>query len=218
MSSVGTEPMINGDTTMPRKLQARKTPFRTREEWLHAFTKAARPIFKKRGYEIPKNIRMAVGFTSTGARGKRIGECWTDKASEDGAFEIFIDPKLGDASRVADVLTHELIHAVVGIEAGHKKPFVDCMKAVGLIGKPTATIAGPEWHDWADEIIEKLGALPHAAIKPGGNGQKKQTTRMIKCECDCCGFVMRTTSTWIENALGELRCPDPTCDGSMNIG
>lgn len=182
-----------------------------------AFTKAARPVFKRRGYEIPDNVRMAVGFTSKGARGKRIGECWTDSCSEDDAFEIFIDPKLGDASRIADVLTHELIHATVGIEAGHKKPFVDCMKAVELIGKPTATMAGPEWHEWADKIIEKLGALPHAAIKPT-NGEKKQTTRMIEAKCDCCGFVFRTTAKWIEETGGMLDCPSPFCEGSMNIG
>lgn len=197
-------------------LKARKTPFKTREEWLMAFTKAARPVFKKRGYTIPDNVRMAVGFTSTGARGKRIGECWSDQCSEDGAFEIFIDPKLGDASRVADVLTHELIHATVGLEAGHKKPFVDCMKAVGLIGKPTATTAGVEWHEWADPILERLGSLPHAAIKPT-NGQKKQTTRMLKCECPDCGFVMRTSAKWIEE-FAWLECPGPSCRAEMRIG
>ena len=195
----------------------RKTPFKTREEWLMAFTKRATPIFEKAGYDVPAHIRMAVGFTSTGARGKRIGECWTDECSEDGAFEIFIDPKLGDASRIADVLTHELIHAIVGIEAGHKKPFVDCMKAVGLIGKPTATLAGPDWHKWADPIIDDLGKLPHAAIKPGSNGTKKQTTRMIKCECGSCGFTFRTSAKWLEGGA-ELRCPDQDCLGNLEIG
>uniref|UniRef100_A0AAU7VHV8 Transcription elongation protein n=1 Tax=Dinoroseobacter phage vB_DshS_R26L TaxID=3161158 RepID=A0AAU7VHV8_9CAUD len=194
----------------------RKTPFKTREEWLVAFTKRARVEFKKHGYEIPENVRMAVGFTSTGARGKRIGECWTDEASEDGAFEIFIDPKLGDPSRVADVLTHELIHATVGIEAGHKKPFVDCMNAVGLVGKPTATVAGVDWHKWADPILSDLGPLPHAAIKPG-NGKKKQTTRMIKCECVNCGFTFRTSAKWLENGE-DLRCPDTYCRGMLAIG
>ncbi|HEY7822709.1 MAG TPA: transcription elongation protein SprT [Acidimicrobiia bacterium] len=197
-------------------LKARRTPFKTREEWLMAFTKASRPVFKKLGYEIPDNVRMSVGFTSTGARGKRIGECWSDLCSEDGAFEIFIDPKIGDASRVADILTHELIHATVGLAAGHKKPFVDCMKAVGLIGKPTATTAGVDWHKWADPIIEKLGALPHAAIKPS-NGAKKQSTRMIKCECPDCGFTMRTTAKWLET-VSWVRCPDPNCGASMDIG
>jgi len=201
-------------------IKARKAPFKTREEWMHSFTKHARAVFISKGYEIPENVRMSVGFTSTGARGSRIGECWSDTCSTDGAFEIFVDPKLGDASRVADVLTHELIHATVGLEAGHKKPFVDCMKAVGLVGKPTATVAGVEWHDWADPIIEALGPLPHAAIKPT-NGAKKQSTRMIKCECKDCGFVMRTSSKWIETVFEQseyMQCPDPSCEGDMDIG
>jgi hypothetical protein len=195
----------------------RKHPFSTRDEWLLAFAKASTPVFKKAGYDVPKNIRMSVGFTSTGARGKRIGECWTDECSEDGTFEIFIDPKLGDASRIADVLTHEIIHATVGIEAGHKKPFVDCMKAMGLIGKPTATVAGPDWHKWADKVIDDLGPMPHAAIKPGSNGKTKQSTRMIKCECNACGFVFRTSSKWLETGA-DLGCPDRDCEGDLDIG
>lgn len=195
-----------------------KKTFKSREAWLNEFTRRARPVFKKAGFPIPSNVRVSVGFTSHGARGKRIGECWADTCSEDGTFEIFITPQIGDASRIADIHTHELIHAAVGLECGHTGDFVKCMKAVGLIGKPTATTAGPDWHAWADPILESMGPLPHATLKAGGNGKKKQSTRMIKCECDTCGFVMRTTATWIENAMGELRCPDPTCDGAMDIG
>lgn len=192
--------------------------FKTREQWLNEFTRRARPVFKARGYTIPDNVRVSVGFTSKGARSNRIGECWSSHASEDGVFEIFITPAIGDASRIADIHTHELIHATVGLEAGHKKPFVDCMRAVGLIGKPTATLAGPGWHEWADKIIDSLGPLPHAALKAGGNGQKKQTTRMIKCECGTCGFIMRTSAQWIEQCEGMLECPDPACRSSMDIG
>lgn len=195
----------------PRK---RKNPFKTREEWLQAFTTHARKEFAKHGYEIPE-VRVSVGFTSRGARGKAIGECWQGEAVEDNVVAIYIDPQLGDASRIADVHTHELIHAC-GIR-GHKKDFVDCMKAVGLIGKPTATIAGPEWHKWADPIIEALGPLPHAQHNVLSNGKAKQTTRMIKCECRDCGFVFRTSSKWLEEAP-ELQCPDSNCSGSIEIG
>ena len=70
----------------------RKTPFKTREEWLQAFTKAARPIFKKEaGLDVPE-VRVSIGFTSTGARGKAIGQCWQGEASTDNTVVIFIDP------------------------------------------------------------------------------------------------------------------------------
>ncbi len=193
------------------------TKIKTREDWLDAFTRDARPAFRKAGFPIPKKVRASVGFTSKGARSNRIGECWDHRASEDGAFEIFIDPKIGDASRIADIHTHELIHAAVGLECGHKGDFVACMKALGLVGKPTATVAGPEWHKWADPIIKKLGKLPHAALKAGGNGQKKQTTRMIKCECESCGFIFRTSAAWIEQTE-FMQCPNQMCGGMVNIG
>lgn len=190
--------------------------YKTREEWLVEFTRRAQPVFKRHGYEIPK-VRMAVGFTSKGAKTNRIGECWTNRASEDGACEIFITPLLSDASRIADILTHELIHAVLGTEVGHKKPFVDAMKKLGLTGKPTATIAGPGWHEWADKIVSALGPLPHAALVPGGNGEKKQTTRLIKCECSVCGFTFRAAAKWLETD-GELACPNLECRGPLSIG
>jgi hypothetical protein len=194
------------------------TTYKTREEWLHAFTDAARPMFKELGYELPKTLRLSVGFTSKGARSKRIGECWSNESSEDGVCEIFITPLLGDAARIADILTHELIHATVGVAAGHKKPFVDCMKAVGLAGKPTATVAGDGWWKWAQPILDDLGDLPHAKLAQPGGGASKQTTRMLKCECGSCGFTFRTTAKWLEAADGMVRCPDPFCEGDVGIG
>lgn len=190
--------------------------YKTREQWLNEFTRRARKVFKEAGYELPP-VRMSVGFTSKGAKSKRIGECWTDACSEDGVHEIFITPQIGDASRIADILTHELCHAAVGVQHGHKKPFVDCMKAVGLIGKPTATVAGPDWHKWADPMLTAMGPLPHAALSTDGSGQKTQTTRMIKCECPDCGFTMRTTAKWLEYCA-YIECPDPSCRAPMNIG
>jgi hypothetical protein len=39
---------------------------------------------------------MAIGFPSTGSKGKRIGECWAGEASADGTHEILIRPDLDD--------------------------------------------------------------------------------------------------------------------------
>jgi len=188
----------------------------TRESWMNAFTEAARPIFEEHGYDIPP-VRMSIGFTSKGARGSRIGECWSNSMSGDGVHEIFVTPLLGDASRIADILTHELIHAAVGIAAGHKKPFVDAMKKLGLSGKPTATVAGAGWHEWADPILDAIGPLPHSKLKSGESAQQKQSTRMLKCSCPKCGFVMRTSAKWLE-AVPQMRCVDPQCETELEIG
>jgi len=118
----------------------------TREEWLQAFVAAARPQFEAATYALPGEIRVSIGFTSGGRRGKSIGECWSREASADRHFEIFLRPTLDSDSRIADVLTHELCHAAVGLENKHNATFKRCMKAVGLEGKATATTAGNAWH------------------------------------------------------------------------
>lgn len=186
----------------------------TREQWLNDFATAARPQFEAKGFKVPANVRVSVGFPSTGRKGKRIGECWSSLSSRDGHFEIFLHPTLDDSARIADVLTHELIHAAVGLEAGHGPAFRRCATALGLVGKMTATTAGPEFNAWANPIVERLGPIPHASLR-SGSGPKKQTTRLIKCTCDTCGFTMRTAAKWI---LDAMYCPDPDCSGALAVG
>lgn len=193
----------------------KRTIYKTREEWFQEFTRRARPVFKKAGFPIPKKVRVSCGFPAQGARSKVIGQCWDSVVSGDKTFEIFIVPRIADASRAADILTHELIHAAVGLACGHKGDFVACMKAVGLVGKATATTAGPGWHAWADEIMDELGRYPHAELTPG-EGRKKQTTRMVKCTCQDCELVFRTSMKWIETCPW-MRCPNPDCDGEVEF-
>jgi len=190
--------------------------YKTREAWLNAFAKAACPMFKKMGSPLPGNIRVSIGFTSKGARGKAIGQCFADTCSADGQYEIFVSPQLPDSSRIADILTHELVHAAVGLHEKHGKKFARLASALGLEGKMTATVAGDFWHSWADKIIAKLGPIPHAELSSTTvTTEKKQTTRLIKCECPECGFVFRAAASWLE--CGELRCPDASCEGVIEV-
>lgn len=181
----------------------------TREAWLNAFTTAARPHFDRVGFPLPAEVRCSIGFPSRGARSKVIGECWSNAVSADGHFEIFLRPSLqSDASRIADVLTHELVHAAVGLEAKHGRLFAKCAKALGLEGKMTATVAGDAWREWAQPILEALGPMPGASLGDlaASSAPKKQTTRMLKLECPECSFSCRTTAKHIE-AHDELMCP-----------
>jgi hypothetical protein len=186
----------------------------TREEWLNAFTAAARPIFAKAEFPLPNKVRVSVGFPLNSRGGKVIGQCWSTDASADGINEIFVTPTLDDTGRIADVLTHELCHAATP-GAKHGPKFKQCATAVGLEGKMTATTAGAGWHEWADPILADLGPIPHASLDPNQRGVKKQTTRLIKCACDDCGFTFRTTAKWISGK--ELQCPDPECLGTVTV-
>jgi hypothetical protein len=189
--------------------------YATREEYLNAFIEGARPHFERVHAPLPSNVRVAVGFTSRGVRGSRIGECWSDAASGDGHFEIFIKPTLADTATICATLTHELIHAAVGLDKGHNLVFKRVCVALGLGGKATATVPNQEWYAWALPIIERLGHMPYGALSGDqSSARKKQATSLLKMECPACGWLARVTRKHIE-PHSHLNCPVPSCDGEL---
>lgn len=181
---------------------------KNREDWLAEMAEGMRPWFAEIGYQLPP-IRMAIGFPSSGARGKAKGECWTDKASRDGVHEIFVTPEYDDPQLVAGILAHELVHAAVGIPAGHKAKFKKCALALGLEGKMPSALPGETLKKRIAGLIEKAGKLPHGSLSPAtaeSDKKKKQTTRYLKCQCPECGYTVRTVRKWLETA-GAPICP-----------
>ena len=181
---------------------------RTREEWLEAAIKKLIPIFKKAGYIIPKKVKVSCGWPG-GKLGKVLGECWSPNCSRSKSHEIFIAPTLervhGPDGIIA-VLVHELIHATVGIECGHKAVFKRAMRQIGLEGKAKATHANKELCTQIKIITDKLGPYPHRSIVPGSRVTKVQTTRYIKVGCPKCEYICRVTRVHLDNA-GAPYCP-----------
>ncbi len=186
----------------------------TREQWLLGGVALLRGLFRDAGHAIPANVRVTCGWPSKGAlaqKKQRIGECWADSMSAGNQFEIFISPTLAEPVRVLDTLAHELVHATVGLEAKHGKMFKRCATDIGLEGKMASTHAGEKLALRLNAFAKELGGYPHDELRGAAtNGEKKQGTRMIKCECTCCGYVARTTAKWLEH--GAPLCPDSTCD------
>ena len=180
--------------------------YTTGEEWLNEGLILIRPLFKEIGQKVPARVRVSCGFPSRNPFGKkrRIGECWSDKASAGKVFEIFVSP-------VLNTLVHEAVHAIVGLEAGHKTPFKRVALAVGLTGKMTATVAGPALLERINAITVKLGCYPHDELSRMTNNAPKDKCRLIKASCPDCGYVIRTTRKWIEEA-GLPTCP---CGGEF---
>ena len=192
----------------------------TREDWLNAFADKARTQFDAIGTPLPTKVRVSIGFPSSGIRSKAIGECWSQQCSSDEHFEIFLHPGLqGSDARMADVLTHELVHAAVGLDAKHGPRFGKAARALGLEGKLTATTASDAWRAWALPVLEEIGAMPGASLSSAKSTVKKQGTRMLKLTCSECGFACRTTKKHIDAAVGEdcdgLICPIATCGGDL---
>jgi SprT-like family len=164
----------------------------TREAWLHYIAQRMAPMFEQLGAPLPAQLRIAIGFTSSGRRSRNIGECWDNQCSEDGHFEIFIRPDLSESQdpmpmQVAAILGHELVHAAVGVAARHGKEFRRVAKGIGLVGQMKATTAGPAFEQALRPILAAAGQLPHGRLRlavgassHSSRGQKPYS-RPIKC-------------------------------------
>lgn len=208
-----------------------------REAWLNKIAEMMAPRFAEVGYPLPK-YRLTVGFTSKGKTNKVGGQCWSKSCSDDDTFEIIIGIGIDQPQAIACILCHELIHAAVGLEHGHKGEFARIMKVLGMKRPFTASIPGDDFIEWVQPFIDEIGPIPHAklnfanpapAIRPkaispdaeGDDGQddqpedeipvssgpKKQGTRLIKVDCEECGFLVRMSQKWIDDK-GFPHCPE----------
>lgn len=178
-----------------------------------------RKLFREQEVVLSQKIQVSCGWPAVGGRGgKRIGECWHHTASADGHFEIFVSPILESATRVLDVLLHELCHVSIaethGENVGHRSPFARLCNRMGLVQPWTATKAGPELQARLEILVQKLGKYPHGGISPVMK-KKKQTTRMLKAQCGVCGYTVRLTQKWIDE-VGAPICP-AHADLSMDV-
>jgi hypothetical protein len=67
----------------------------------------------------------------------------------------------------------------------------------------TATTPSESFKQFAQPILDRLGSYPHAELDY--SSVKKQGTRMIKAECDECGYAVRLTRKWLD--VGAPICP-----------
>ncbi len=189
-----------------------------REEWLESVAGLLLPTFQKvAGIKVYPKFRVSCGFPSTGKRGRRIGECWAPDSSKDAHHEVFIHPGYDDSLEVAAILAHEIGHVVAGIPAKHGPEFKRVIKPLGLEGKACATVPGEGFKTLIAPILKKVGVYPHGSLSTGGISTKgpKQTTRMIKVHCEACGYILRTTASWL--TTGVPTCPNSDCDNHGNL-
>src|SRR5689334_8940605 len=133
----------------------------TREAWLlSAIDRLARSTFP--AFKQPQ-WRVTCGWPK-GVRGGKhaIGQCWDKASSNDGSYELFISPELDNPIEILHVLAHEMIHAIVGCDKGHKGEFVKLCKAIGLVAPWTATTPGAELTKTLTIYALQLGPYPHA--------------------------------------------------------
>lgn len=160
----------------------------TREGWLRAASDRMVAWLP----EVKESLDPAIAPVSCGfpkgrhGAGRAIGVCYHPGACP-GAEElrpIFICPTLESPREVLATLLHELVHAALPKEAGHKKRFKDAVFGLGLTGKATATYCEPgsALDKRFDALVEELGPYPHSAIglkpavKKGGGWPRYKST------------------------------------------
>mgnify|MGYP001615852275 CR=1 FL=1 len=183
-----------------------------REKWLTEVARLLTVEFKDEGL-VPMPYRVTVGFPSARGLSKSrrvMGECWAAEASTDGTREIIISITVDDKDEAVGILAHELIHACFPIGVKHGRPFKQVARAIGLEGPLRSTTAGEEFIKRIQWIYEQVGSYPHAALNP--NVRKKQSTRMLKVTCPCCGYTVRMSKKWALLALPA--CPVEECDNA----
>lgn len=157
-----------------------------REAWLLNAVEHLKPIFERVGYFLPE-VRVSVGFPSTGARSRHIGQCWSTSASADHINQIFIAPQESDSVEVLDTLTHELVHAIDDCKNGHGEKFKEIALAVGLKGPMRSAGANEFLRRELVRVAEKLGKYPHPRLSVPSRSPRSQTKRP-GAKCSKCGY------------------------------
>ena len=173
-----------------------------RESWLADAVMRIRPWFAALKYEVPE-VRVSIGFPSTGRNGVHIGQCWPTTRSVDGVNQIFVSPVLEDPVSVLDTLVHELVHAVDDCKNRHGAPFRKIALAIGLQGPMRSASAGKELKVRLTELASQLGPYPHAKLTI----VRKPVTRKPRprARCEECGYEVPMLKRFIH--FGAPICP-----------
>jgi hypothetical protein len=146
--------------------------------------------------EAPAVVTLTVGFPIKKRSGQSmtIGECaygcMHDHGGEFGMENIItIHPVVGDdLVNALAVLAHEMIHHALEPGVGHKKPFQDIAKRIGLCKPWTATLPDGTLQKKLQGIVveleEELGYLPRGYYVPPPPKEKKPVNKTkIRCQC-----------------------------------
>jgi len=128
---------------------------------------------------------------------------------------VFINPILDKPIDVLAVLAHELAHVWAGIQCGHRGEFARVARAIDLVGPLTSTSAGAWLSAELADIAQILGPYPHAKVDP--NARRKQGTRLLKLQCNSCGWTARLSGLQARRLHDASACPVCASINSLNV-
>lgn len=179
-----------------------------REQWLEQASAFLIEHMERCGLPAVQ-VRVSCGWPSSGGMGTTkvvIGQCFPPTLCQDGIPQIYISPRLSDSVEVLATLLHELVHASVGCQFGHRKQFSQAARKVGLDGPPTATVASETLRPALQDFVAQVGPYPHAAIIPKAKEKKGSRLRLYECACSP-PVKVRVASDQFEAQC--LKCDEP---------
>ncbi len=179
-----------------------------REIWLENAVGMLSPIFKQKGYDMPK-IKVSCGFPSTGNKSKHIGQCWGRSSTTEGVNQLFISPVLDEPVQVLDTLVHELVHAIDDCVHHHGPEFKKIATDVGLQGNMREATAGAWLKEQLTTIAKQLGKYPHTKINLAHSASAKTGPRP-RAKCKKCGYEVTPLKKWL--FMGPPLCPKHTTE------
>lgn len=167
----------------------------------------------------PESIVLTI--QTRGKREHTLGWFWAKRwkdGKKDAVHEINLSAETLSREDVGETLIHELAHAenetnnIKDVSNGvHNKKFKVQAEALGLkvldrdkrVGYGFTELDTPA-RDFLKKI--KFNSLMFKLARLTPTARTKAGTRMLKCECPKCGYVVRTTQKWVD--IGLPQCPD----------
>lgn len=188
----------------------------TREQWLNEH---AGMILDMYAQVMPSNwqppaVRVSCGWPGI-APGGRVdcvkGVCYDTTGSADNTHEIFVSPMLSDRLDVLDTLAHEITHAIAGVSHQHDRLFATYGAKIGLLapdGDRARLCAGDKLRAEFERYLSTAPEYPHASLNPPPPQPGEPTptptpqpTRLLKADCEKCGYTIRVTMKWASRGL-----------------
>lgn len=116
-----------------------------REQWLASAAKRLEALFVENGYRLPNYV---------------VSDSPSNHSLARLVYQLVIANDIYDPMRATDILAHEMVHAVVGLEHGHGPKFEQCARAIGLEGNPASTRASEVFEHRVRPWLETIGPLP----------------------------------------------------------
>jgi len=177
------------------------------------------------------HIKLAYGTGPSGARGVTYYKAWQNGETEPAPFVELCAFGESDWIQLAGTTVHELGHVLAGFTAGHGKGWKEATQRCGLqrpkaAGQSyTLALFAPDLREAIYNLEKPADGAPNRkapsliglGLKPkpcgagiGTRGGKSKGpgsgSRLIKVACTECGYPVRVTRKWLDQAGAPL-CP-----------